>query len=931
MKRTVVCVAFGIFAAVLVAASVWHWRNSVNVRSDGRLSTEQLTTDADTGQPMAPSDDSRKPEPRLLRPKTPHPLLDAADEVVLADGREAVPSTAEPPVTDTMRAVVQALGGIGESASLTIDYPLDETIFPPEIVAPTFLWHEPNEQANTWLIEIAFGSESETIYVLSPGNPPAAGPIDPVCIADSNKIYEPTSYQASARSWTPSGEVWEVIKQDSVETAATVTIVGFRSDQPASVLSRGRVSITTSEDSVGAPIFYRDVPLAPALTEKSVIKPLDEKAVSLIGWRLRDVSRPDSRLLLTDVPTCTNCHSFSADGKTLGMDLDGPQGDKGAYVIAPVTRHTKFEPGDVISWNSFQGKPERQKTIGFLSRISPDGQYIVTTLNEAVYVCNFMDFRFLQVFFPTRGILGYYHRASGEIKALPGADDPKYVHCDAVWTPDGEHLVFARAEAKEPYPEDGKLAERANDRAETQIQYDLYRMPFRDGRGGKAEPIAGASGNGMSNTFPKVSPDGKWVVFVKCRNGQLMRPDSTLWIVPATGGAARQMRCNTRLMNSWHSFSPNGRWMVFSSKANTPYTQMFLTHIDQDGNDSPAILIPNATAANRAVNIPEFINVSYDDFASIDVPALDYYRHATRGVQLAKKGMLDEAIDEFDTAVRLQPDFLHAHVEAAIALTRKGMPDEAMARLNKALKLDPNHSRAHGNAGIVLARSGKLDEAIDRFQKALEIDPYYRTAHANLGRICLEQGKLDQATVHFGAAVELDEKDPLAHFELGNVLLKRQMLTEALEQFQKTIAIDAKAIDAYLLLGKTLQMQGDFRAAVAQLQKATRIAPNNVRPVADLAWLLAVCPEDDVRDGAKAVELAKRACAVTDYRSPALLNTLAAAYAETGNFSQAIATANKALNLVDPQDKVLIQWIRQNLEHYRAGRPYRPGPGGSSS
>jgi len=73
---------------------------------------------------------------------------------------------------------------------------------------------------------------------------------------------------------------------------------------------------------------------------------------------------------------------------------------------------------------------------------------------------------------------------------------------------------------------------------------NLYRIPFNEGRGGQAEPIAGASLNGMSNSFPKVSPDGRWIVFVQSRNGQLMRPDGQLYIVPAEGGAARHMRCN---------------------------------------------------------------------------------------------------------------------------------------------------------------------------------------------------------------------------------------------------------------------------------------------------------------------------------------------------------------------------------------------------
>ena len=83
------------------------------------------------------------------------------------------------------------------------------------------------------------------------------------------------------------------------------------------------------------------------------------------------------------------------------------------------------------------------------------------------------------------------------------------------------------------------------------------------------------------------------------------------------------MRANTRLMNSWHSWSPNGRWLVFSSKARSPYTQMYLTHIDEQGNSSPAILIDNATASNRAVNIPEFVNINPDGIDQIEVHVAD--------------------------------------------------------------------------------------------------------------------------------------------------------------------------------------------------------------------------------------------------------------------------------------------------------------------
>jgi len=188
-------------------------------------------------------------------------------------------------------------------------------------------------------------------------------------------------------------------------------------------------------------------------------------------------------------------------------------------------------------------------------------------LSRNYYVANFKDYRFLQVFYATRGVLTVYDRTTGRRQSLAGADDPRCVQTNATWSPDGKYLVFARAEGKDAYPEGRKMAEYANDPNETEVQYDLYRVPFNGGQGGQAEPIAGASRNGKSNSFPRVSPDGRWIVFVEARNGLLMRPDSQLYIVPAAGGVARRMRANTPLMNSWHSFSPNGRWLVFSSKA----------------------------------------------------------------------------------------------------------------------------------------------------------------------------------------------------------------------------------------------------------------------------------------------------------------------------------------------------------------------------
>ncbi len=928
--------AFGWMSVVVllvVAATAQHvWRNREDRsrKAAGDAVSQVGSPVLSAKEPVQPPASRQTAEPPgvALDPAAPpakrsHRLLGDAEAWVVRQADGEVHSAARPELVEIAQAVLDSDQSGSSPASLTIDYPLDETIFPPEIVPPTFLWHEPISEADTWLIDVTWNGREERVSALSAGSPPPAGKIDPECISKNNEIYQPTPYQASARSWTPDRELWETIQQRSAAARARITILGMRSSAPQQVVSRGEISITTSEDPVGAPIFYRDVPLAPAVTQKGVIAPLGENAVGLIGWRLRDVGRPESRLLFNNVPTCTNCHSFSSDGKTLGMDLDGPDGDKGSYVLAPISREMAIGNRDVISWNSYADKPPGHKTIGFLSRVSPDGQFVATTLNEEVFVTNFLDYKFLQVFYPTRGILGYYSRSSGEIKALPGADDARFVHCDPVWSPDSEYLVFARAEAKDAYSKQAVLPERANDPAETPIQYDLYRMPFAGGKGGRPEPIAGASGNGMSNNFPKISPDGKWIVFVQCRNGQLMRPDSTLWIVPATGGTARKMRCNTRLMNSWHSFSPNGRWMVFSSKVNTPYTQMFLTHIDEEGNDSPPVLIPNSTAANRAVNIPEFVNRPYEELVSIQMKALEHLNHGMLGVQLARQGKLDEALVELEKAIELQPDYWQGHVNAAVVLIDQGKLDQAMARLKRVLQANPNRAHAYGSVGVALSRQGMLDEAIQHFKKAVELDPGYADAHANLAKILQKQGHLEEATAHFFYAMNIQEDNPVAHFELAGVLLERQMIDVALEHLQKAVELEPQFVDAHLVLAKVYSSQRNYAAAVAQFEKAAAADPNNLRPVNDLAWMLAICPEDRVRDGARAVQLAERACRVTGYSNPVVLSTLAAGYAEMGKFPEAIDTATKALGLVIPEDKVLAEGLQRQLQSYRSGRPCR--------
>src|ERR1035437_8940519 len=782
-------------------------------------------------------------------------------------------------------AVASACAQVG-TAPIVIDYPANGSVFPPDMAAPTFLWRDPASGSVSWRIDVSFAAGSPALHVTSTGERMQIGEIDPRCVSPNTRPPSLTPQQAAAHTWKPDSATWAAIKKQSVAGAATIAISGFAAGNASQPVSRGHMLLHTSTDPVGAPIFYRDVPLMPSKSETGVIKPLDSDAVPLIGWRLRDVSQTQSRLLLTDMHTCANCHSFSGDGETLGMDLDGPANDKSLYALAPVRQITTIRNEDVISWASFREELGAQLRLRLMSRFSPDGRRVVTTIKppgtdggQLYYVSNFTDYRFLQVFYPTRGILVWYDREARTLKPLPGADDPRYVQANAVWSPDGKYLAFVRAEAKDPSPTGAKMATYANDPAEVQIQYDLYRIPFNDGKGGQPEPIAGASRNGMSNSFPKISPDGRWIVFVQARNGLLMRPDSQLYIVPAAGGQARRMTCNTPLMNSWHSWSPNGRWLVFSSKSRSPSTQMFLTHIDEDGNDSPAILIENTTAANRAANIPEFVNIPPDGIEKINAPVTEYYRIIDDASELMLKRQYAAALPELYRAQALNPSEAAVHNNLGIALFETGKAGEAVTEYEKAIALSPDFSESYNNLGNALAGSGRMDEAVARYQRALELDPEYSTAHGNLGVALARMGKPDEAIPHLQRALAAKPDDAEIHTNLGLSLAMVGQFEEGVAHLEKALAAQPN-FEVEFNLGRVLAAKGRFPEAIPHFEQAVK------------------------RSGGQDV---------------AALDFLGAAYAEVGRLKEALATAQRALGIAtEKRDDSSIQTLKTRIAFYQS-------------
>jgi tetratricopeptide (TPR) repeat protein len=490
-------------------------------------------------------------------------------------------------------------------------------------------------------------------------------------------------------------------------------------------------------------------------------------------------------------------------------------------------------------------------------------------------------------------VLAWYSKETGKLQPLPGADDANFVQTSAFWSPDGKYLIYSRATARDPYPADYKKSNYANDPNETQIQYDLYKIPFNNGQGGTPEPVRGASNNGMSNNFPKVSPDGKWIVFVQCRNGLLMRPDSKLYIVPFEGGEARPLESNLPVMNSWHSFSPNGKWLAFSSKTPSFYTHLYLTHIDENGYASPPVVVENATASNRAVNIPEFANIGPEGLDHIETPAIDFYREFDLAQQLQDDRKWAEAVTAWKIAAEKDPTDSRPWNNMGVALAATGKTADAIAAYEKALLVNNDSSQTHNNLGSALAEGGRFDEAMTHIQKAIELNPDNGAAHINFGHLLEVNGRRDEAIQQLTAGIGLAPKNPDGHNIYGVILARLGKLDDAIAELQQAVALSPNSAECHYNLGRAYAASSRFTDALPQLESAAKL---------------------------------------TNSREPEILQMLAAMYSETGNYQQAQSIAQGALDIADKQQNAaLADALRDNLARYKhqadqAASPFSPKP-----
>ncbi len=334
------------------------------------------------------------------------------------------------------------------------------------------------------------------------------------------------------------------------------------------------------------------------------------------------------------------------------------------------------------------------------------------------------------------------------------------------------------------------------------------------------------------------------------------------------------------------------------------------------------------------------------------VPENGNYR-LVRAVFLRSRKKLDEALAEVDAVLGQNPDDANALILQGEVFRELGKNDAALESFDRAIELSPQAPGPHQQRGEIYREQGEYDKALAEFDKVLELQPGEMLTLVHRAEVYLRSGRFDEALADVDAVLE---KQPLvlAHRIRAEVLANMNRLQEAIDEMHRVSAavpndtelkmqlalyyqVDNKPRKAVELYSEILEQQGDnvlalrsrgdaylavgdHAAAVADFEEALQRVADDPALLNNLAWVLATSPDAEIRNGKRAVELATKACELTDYNKPHILSTLAAAFAENGDFETAIEWSQKAVDLDDSEQE---EQLVKELASYRGGQPWR--------
>ena len=334
----------------------------------------------------------------------------------------------------------------------------------------------------------------------------------------------------------------------------------------------------------------------------------------------------------------------------------------------------------------------------------------------------------------------------------------------------------------------------------------------------------------------------------------------------------------------------------------------------------------------------------------------DSANYARRSKAHELKGELPAALKDYDEAIRISPNTSSWYNNRANLFNKSKDYETAVRDYTRAIEMNPGSSIVHGNRGNAWSNLRDFDKAITDYSEALRLNATYINAIVNRGNAYREIRQYDKALADYAAALKIDPKFAYAFSSRGGLYTTRGEHAKAEADINAACAIDSRSALAFLQRGNLRRALGQHRLAIddyahaiwldprytagyvergrahrelkqydralADFDKALELEPKSPSALSAKAWLLATCPEEKLRDGKKAVQLAKAADDRSKVKEPRYLEAFAAAYAEAGDFDAAIALQKEVLRNAE-YVKETGEWVKKRLETYTAQKPFR--------
>jgi tetratricopeptide (TPR) repeat protein len=336
----------------------------------------------------------------------------------------------------------------------------------------------------------------------------------------------------------------------------------------------------------------------------------------------------------------------------------------------------------------------------------------------------------------------------------------------------------------------------------------------------------------------------------------------------------------------------------------------------------PGVRIGHSDDAGRQIYVAELTDLVYTVLKEEDTWLEVRHRGVQGWFDREQAVLLDDALAYFAERIRAKNADAFTFAHRGRAWQEEGELERALRDLNEAIRLDPNSAVSFSSRGGVYDELEEYDRALRDYSEALRLDPKDARTYHSRGLVYKTRKEYKNAIADYSEAIRLDPKWSHAYFNRANAYKAQKDYDKAVSDYGEAIRLDPKKTDAYFNRAGVYKTQKEYDKAVGDYGAIIRLDPEDADAHSNLAWLLATCPEAKVRDGKKAVELATKACELTSWKGAYFQATLAAAWAETGNFEEALRWQKKALESRQYQQEEGEQ-ARQRVKLFEDQKAYR--------